>query len=99
METLEDIIKLLRIIIIQLGATFRVVFCFVKMIYDEDSANAYKKKIWNVIAFLIISELIFVIADLIKGYYGDYYFSTPTITQPFSNGGSAGGGGGSVGGR
>lgn len=99
METLEDIIKLLRIIIIPLGATFRVVFCFVKMIYDEDSANAYKKKIWNVIAFLIISELIFVIADLIKAYYGDYYFSTPTITQPFSNGGGAGGGGGSVGGR
>ena len=99
METLEDIIKLLRIIIIPLGATFRVVFCFVKMIYDEDSANAYKKKIWNVIAFLIISELIFVTADLIKAYYGDYYFSTPTITQPFSNGGGAGGGGGSVGGR
>ena len=30
----------------------------------------YKKKIWNVIAFLIVSELIFVIADLIKYYYG-----------------------------
>ena len=99
METLEDIIKLLRIIIIPLGTTFRVVFCFVKMIYDEDSANAYKKKIWNAVAFLIISELIFVIADLIKAYYGDYYFSTPTITQPFYNGGGAGGGGGSMGGR
>ena len=43
--------------------------------------------------------MIFVIADLIKAYYGDYYFSTPTITQPFSNGGGAGGGGGSMGGR
>ena len=84
---MEQIIRILRVIIIPLGVTFRVVFCFVKMIYDEDSANAYKKKIWNAVAFLIISELIFVISDLIKAYYGDYYFSTPTITQPFTNGG------------
>ena len=73
METLDEIIKLLRVVIIPLGTTFRVVFCFVKMIYDEDSANAYKKKIWNAIAFLIISELILVIADMVKYYYGDFY--------------------------
>ena len=91
---MEQIIRILRVIIIPLGVTFRVVFCFVKMIYDEDSANAYKKKIWNAVAFLIISELIFVISDLIKAYYGDYYFSTPTITQPFTNGGGNGGGAG-----
>ena len=70
METIDEIVNLLRFIIIPLGTTFRVVFCFVKMIYDEDAANAYKKKIWNVIAFLIVSVLIFVIADLIKYYYG-----------------------------
>ena len=73
METLDEIIKLLRVVIIPLGTTFRVVFCFVKMIYDEDSANAYKKKIWNAIAFLIISELILVLADMVKYYYGDFY--------------------------
>ena len=71
-DTLDEIIKLLRVVIIPLGTVFRVVFCFIKMIYDEDSANAYKKKIWNAVAFLIISELILVIADLIKYYYGDY---------------------------
>lgn len=81
---MEQIIRLLRVIIIPLGVTFRVVFCFVKMIYDEDSANAYKKKIWNAVAFLIISELIFVISDLIKAYYSPYY----------SGGGKGGGGGG-----
>jgi len=43
------------------------------MIYDEDSANAYKKKIWNAVAFLIISELILVFADMLKYYYGDFY--------------------------
>ena len=70
METIDEIINLLRFIVIPLGTTFRVVFCFVKMIYDEDAANAYKKKIWNAVAFLIVSELIFVISDLIKHYYG-----------------------------
>jgi len=73
MNTLNELITLLRIVVIPLGTIFRVVFCFVKMIYDEDAMNSYKKKIWNSIAFLIISELIFVIADLIKVYYGDYF--------------------------
>ena len=58
------------------------------MIYDEESANSYKKKIWNAVAFLIISELIFVIADLIKVYYGNY--TIPSIKMPFSSGGGAG---------
>ena len=73
MELVDEIINLLRIIIIPLGTVFRVVFCFIKMIYDEDSSNVYKKKITNAVAFLIISELILVIADLIKKYYGGVY--------------------------
>ena len=72
MQTIDEIISLLRIVIIPLGTIFRVVFCFIKMIYDEDSSNAYKKKIWNSIAFLIISELILVITDMVKFYYGNF---------------------------
>ena len=72
MQTLDEIITLLRIVIIPLGTVARVVFCFVKMIYDEDSMNSYKKKIWNTAAFLIISELIFVVVDIIEFYYGSY---------------------------
>lgn len=72
MQTLNQIISLLRIVVIPLGSVCRVVFCFIKMIYDEDAMNSYKKKIWNVVAFLIISELIFVVVDIIKFYYGDY---------------------------
>lgn len=97
MQTLEEIISLLRIVIIPLGTVARVVFCFIKMIYDEDSINSYKKKIWNAVAFLIISELIFVVVDIIEFYYGSYI--TSSVTQPFSNGGGAGGGGGGAGGR
>lgn len=73
MQTLEEIISLLRIVVIPLGTICRVVFCFVKMIYDEDAMNSYKKKIWNATGFLIISELVFVLVDIIKNYYGDYF--------------------------
>lgn len=97
MQTVEEIISLLRFVIIPLGTAGRVVFCFVKMIYDEDSINSYKKKILNAIAFLIISELIFIIVDIIEFYYGAYI--TSSVAKPFSNGGGAGGGGGSAGGR
>lgn len=97
MQTLEEIISLFRIVIIPLGTVARVVFCFIKMIYDEDSVNSYKKKIWNAIAFLIISELIFVVVDMMKFYYGNYIISP--VKQPFSNGGGAGGGSGGGGGR
>ena len=59
MQTLNQIISLLRIVVIPLGAVCRVVFCFIKMIYDEDAMNSYKKKIWNVVAFLIMAIIFF----------------------------------------
>lgn len=71
METLYEIISLLRVILIPLGVTFRVVFCFVKMIYDEDAQTTYKRKIKNTILFGIIAELLIVIIDLIQNYYGN----------------------------
>ena len=70
MDTLKEIISLLRVAIIPLGVVFRVVFCFTKMIYDEESQGAYKKKIKNAILFGVITELIFVILDLLQNYYG-----------------------------
>lgn len=97
MQTLDEIINLLRTIIIPFGTAGRVVFCFVKMIYDEDAINTYKKKIWNTIAFFIISELIFIVVNIIENYYGSYI--VPSVVQPFSNGGGIGAGGGSAGGR
>lgn len=70
METLNEIISLLRVVIIPLGVVFRVVFCLTKMIYDEEAQGSYKKKIKNTIVFGIIAELIFVILALIENYYG-----------------------------
>ena len=45
MEILDEIIDLLRVAIIPLGVVFRVIFCFTKMIYDEDAQGSYKKRI------------------------------------------------------
>ena len=70
MEILNEIISLLRVVIIPLGVTFRVIFCLTKMIYDEDAQGTYKKKIKNTIVFGIIAELIFVILTLVQNYYG-----------------------------
>ena len=72
MDTLNEIISVLRIAVIPLGTIFRVVFCFTKMIYDEEAQGSYKKKIRNTIVFGIITEIIFVILDIIKSYYGGY---------------------------
>lgn len=70
MGILNEIISLLRIAIIPLGVTFRVIFCLTKMIYDEEAQNSYRKKIKNTIVFGILAELVFVILDIIQGYYG-----------------------------
>lgn len=70
MGILDDIITLLRVAIIPLGVVFRVIFCLTKMIYDEDAQHSYKKKIKNTIIFGILAELVFVILDIIQGYYG-----------------------------
>ena len=78
MEILDEIISLLRVVIIPLGVTFRVIFCLTKMIYDEDSQGTYKKKIKNTIVFGIIA--------LVQNYYG-----YTTLPDHFSGGGGGGG--------
>lgn len=70
MDTLNEIITLLRVGIIPTGVTFRVIFCLTKMIYDEDAQAIYKKKIKNTIVFGVLAEIIFVILELVKNYYG-----------------------------
>ncbi|MEG2235146.1 MAG: mercury transporter [Clostridia bacterium] len=69
MDTVYEIISLLRIVIIPIGVTFRVIYCLIKMMYDEEAVGSYKKKIKNTIIFGIIAELTFVIKDLIVNYY------------------------------
>ena len=69
MDVLNEMISVLRVAIIPIGVTARVMFCLIKMIYDEEAQGTYKKKISNTIIFGILSELTFVIKDLITKYY------------------------------
>lgn len=69
MDILNEMINVLRIAIIPIGVTGRVIYCLIKMIYDEEAQGSYKKKISNTIVFGILSELTFVIKDLITNYY------------------------------
>lgn len=68
METINELISALKIII-GLGVTARVVFCLIKMMYDEEGKSSYKRKIINIVIFGIIAELCLVIKDLVMFYY------------------------------
>lgn len=69
MDILNEMIEVLRVGIIPIGVIGRVIFCLIKMIYDEEAQGTYKKKISNTIVFGILAELTFVIKDLITKYY------------------------------
>ena len=69
MDILNEMIEVLRVGIIPIGVIGRVIFCLVKMIYDEEAQGKKKKKISNTIVFGILAELTFVIKDLITKYY------------------------------
>ncbi len=68
LETINELINALKIII-GLGVTARVIFCLIKMMYDEEGKSLYKRKIINIVVFGIIAELCLVIKDLVMFYY------------------------------
>ncbi len=69
MDTIDVLIKVLRVGIIPAGVILRVIYCFIKMMYSEDEVGVYKKRIVSVIIFGIVAELIFVIKDVIWQYF------------------------------
>ena len=68
LETINGFINALKIII-GLGVIARVIFCLIKMMYDEEGKSFYKRKIINIVIFGIIAELCLVIKDVIMFYY------------------------------
>jgi len=69
MDIINDLINVLRIAIIPAGVLLRVMFCLIKIMYSEDEASIYKKRIKNVILFGIIAEVILSIKSLIEFYF------------------------------
>lgn len=70
MDIINRLIQVLRVGIIPAGVTLRVIYCFIKMMYSEDEVVVYKKRIVSIIIFGIVSELVFVIKDVIFWYFG-----------------------------
>ena len=58
------------IMLIRVGAIFRVVYCFVRMGTNEEEAIMYKKRVRNTVVFYVIAECIWQIKELVLGYYG-----------------------------
>lgn len=69
METINQIIIFVRILIPVAGAA-RIVYCILVMSADEEAAESYKKRIRNILIFVILSECITGLLHMVAGYYG-----------------------------
>ena len=64
MSLINSLINALRYGIIPIATTLRCIFCLIKIIYEDDN-KTYKRRLVNAIIFLVISELVFVIKDIV----------------------------------
>ena len=69
MSIINDLINALRLYIIPAGVIVRAIFCLTKIMYEQEEKKVYIKRLINTLLFLVISELIFVIKDIIINYY------------------------------
>lgn len=56
-------------VLIRVGAVFRVIYCFVRMGISEEESSMYKKRAKNTVIFYIIAESIWQIKDIVLNYY------------------------------
>lgn len=68
MDILKEL-SLAFIMLICIGTVCRVVYCFISMSADEEQSTTYKKRIKNTSVFYVMAECIWLIKDLIMGYY------------------------------
>ena len=59
--------------IISAGLVMRVIFCAVRLAYEEEEAGRYKKRIKNSLIILVIAQLIFPLKELLITYLGEGY--------------------------
>ncbi|MFT9493882.1 hypothetical protein [Anaerosolibacter sp.] len=68
MDLLKEMADAL-IVIIRIGVLMRVIFCFIKMASNEEEAGMHKKRAKHAVVFYILAESIWLIRDLVLGYY------------------------------
>lgn len=69
MDTINNLTNALRIYIIPTATILRCIFCLIKLMYEQDEKKMYIRRLINTVSFLILSELVFVIKDIIEYYY------------------------------
>lgn len=69
MDDLKDLILFLQIMI-PLGAAARIAACNTYASMDNENKDSYKKKIRNLIIFVVLSETIGAIYSAAMGYFG-----------------------------
>ena len=57
------------LMLIRVGAVFRVVYCFIRMGASEDEGAMYKKRLKNTLIFYILAESIWQIKEMVLGYF------------------------------
>lgn len=57
------------IMLIRVGAVFRVVYCLIRMGSSEEEEALFKKRAKNTVSFYILAESIWQIKEIVLGYY------------------------------
>jgi hypothetical protein len=68
MDTINEISGFIQILIL-LGVTARIIFCFIRLQSAEEDSGLYKKRLKHALLFLILSQLAFVIKDMMLTYF------------------------------
>lgn len=69
MDIINSLISALRFYIIPSATILRCIFCLLKLMYEQDERKIYIRRLINTVVFLLISELVFVIKDIVEYYY------------------------------
>lgn len=69
MEHIKAMTRFLQILIPLAGAA-RIVNCLAVMSADEEAAASYRKRIRNIIVFIVLSECAAGLFGMVAGYYG-----------------------------
>ena len=57
------------VLLIRVGAAFRLVYCIIRMGMNDEEAGMYKKRVRNVVVFYVIAECIWQIKELVFDYF------------------------------
>ena len=66
--TVDDLSNAI-ILLVRVGAVFRLVYCFIRLISAEEEAAQYRKRAKNTVLFYVLAECIWQIKDIVLYYY------------------------------